>query len=211
MPPAETSAPTTIEDVGVAGNEWLTSLAGAVLFVLLAVEGVTILALRVLFDVHVFVGVLLIGPILLKLGSTGYRFARYYSGSPRYRSKGPPHPLLRLIAPPLVVSTLVVVGSGVALLAVPPASSGLLLTLHKASFVVWFGLAAVHVLAYLWRVPRILARRPDSGAGSCTRAANEARLVLTALTVAASAVAAALVTPHAAAWVHWINSRGGGA
>ena len=48
------------------------------LLVLLAVEGVTILFLRPLLSVHIFVGMLLIPPVALKLGSTGYRFVRYY-------------------------------------------------------------------------------------------------------------------------------------
>ena len=37
-----------------------------------------------------FLGVLLIGPVALKLASTGYRFVRYYTSEPRYRRKGPP-------------------------------------------------------------------------------------------------------------------------
>ena len=35
------------------------------------------------------IGMVLIPPVALKLGSTGYRFARYYLGSPVYRAKGP--------------------------------------------------------------------------------------------------------------------------
>ena len=32
--------------------------------------------------VHLFVGMVLIGPVLLKMASTGYRFARYYTANP---------------------------------------------------------------------------------------------------------------------------------
>ena len=39
---------------------------------------------------HLFVGLLLIGPVVLKLASTGYRFARYYTNDAVYRRKGPP-------------------------------------------------------------------------------------------------------------------------
>ena len=35
-------------------------------------------------------GILLAGPVSLKLGATGYRFARYYSGHRAYRCKGAP-------------------------------------------------------------------------------------------------------------------------
>ena len=59
--------------------------AGALLFVLLAVLGVTILRIGQLMWLHLFLGLLLIGPLALKLASTGYRFARYYTGQPSYR------------------------------------------------------------------------------------------------------------------------------
>src|SRR3954467_13358947 len=75
---------------GTAGNEVLTGVTGLVLALLLAVEGITLLFLHQLLSVHMFVGLLLIGPVALKLVSTGYRFARYYSGSRTYRVKGPP-------------------------------------------------------------------------------------------------------------------------
>src|SRR5579859_3010772 len=93
---------------GSAGNERLTAAAGAILILLLAVIGVTILRIHGLLWVHLFVGMLLIGPLALKLASSGYRFARYYTGSASYREKGPPPLVLRLIAPMVVVSTVVV-------------------------------------------------------------------------------------------------------
>jgi len=65
---------------GVEGNARLTGLNG-VLLVLLAVEGATILRIRQLISVHVYVGVLLVGPVLLKCASTVYRFIRYYAGA----------------------------------------------------------------------------------------------------------------------------------
>ena len=61
---------------GTDGNERLTANAAVVLIVLLAVEGATLLSLRSLLPVHVFVGMLLIPPVALKLASTGYRFLR---------------------------------------------------------------------------------------------------------------------------------------
>jgi len=134
----------------VDGNERLTAITGAVLIVLLAVEGVTILRIGQLLTLHAFVAILLIGPLTLKLLSTGYRFTRYYTGDPAYRRKGPPHPALRAMAPVLVAATLAVWGTGIAILFV--GRSGQLVFLHKASFVVWIALATVHVLAYALRV-----------------------------------------------------------
>ena len=54
----------------------------AVLLVLLAAEGVTILRVHQLLSPHVFIGVVLIPPVLLKVASTTRRFARYYAGAP---------------------------------------------------------------------------------------------------------------------------------
>ncbi len=134
---------------GTVGNERLTAAAGIVLLVLLAVIGVTLLRLRSLLWVHLFVGMLLIGPIALKLASTGYRFVRYYTAEPRYRRKGPPPALLRMIAPIVVLSTLVVFASGVLLLLIGPSSRGALLPLHKISFIVWVAFTSLHVLGHL--------------------------------------------------------------
>lgn len=141
---------------GTDGNELLTSMAGAVLIVLLAVLGVTILRIHQLIWPHLFLGLVLLGPIALKLASTGYRFVRYYTGKPAYRSKGPPEPLMRLTAPIVVASTFVVFATGILLLIAGPSGRGQYLALHKASFVVWLGATAVHVLGHLVDLRRSL-------------------------------------------------------
>jgi len=74
----------------VEANARLTSGAAVVLLVLLAAEGVTILRIRGLISVHVFIGMLLVPPVLVKTCSTVYRFARYYLGAPGFRRKGSP-------------------------------------------------------------------------------------------------------------------------
>ncbi|MGH2916177.1 MAG: hypothetical protein ACRDMX_14440 [Solirubrobacteraceae bacterium] len=136
---------------GVEGNERLTVLTGWVLVLLLAALGATIVAIGQLIWLHLFLGLLLIGPLALKLASTGWRFALYYTANPRYRAKGPPAPALRLLAPVVVGLTLVVFASGVALLAVGPSAGAdpPLRLLHKASFILWLAAAALHVIAHL--------------------------------------------------------------
>lgn len=131
------------------GNERLTAAAGGLLIVLLAVIGVTIIRLGPLLSVHLFVGMMLIGPLALKLASTAYRFARYYTANPRYKRKGPPPFPLRVMAPIVVLSTIVVFASGVALLFAGPSSRDTLLPIHKVSFIVWIAFTALHVLAHL--------------------------------------------------------------
>jgi hypothetical protein len=109
---------------GTDGNELLTSMTGAVLIVLLAVLGITILRIHQLIWLHLFLGLVLLGPISIKMASTGYRFFRYYTRNSAYRSKGPPGPLMRLTAPFVVASTFVVFATGILLLIVGPSGRG---------------------------------------------------------------------------------------
>ena len=194
---------------GTAGNERLTAMTGAVLLVLFAAEGVTILSVRGLLTLHFFVGMLLAGPVLLKIGSTGYRFARYYTGAVPYVRKGPPAPLLRLLGPLVVLTSCGVIGTGV-LLAFAGPGPGPWLLLHKALFVLWFGAMTIHVLAYLPRLARLAtagrrthgradgAADPDRRAGSIGGSA--ARLVLLAAALGAGLILAALTAHLAGRW-----------
>jgi hypothetical protein len=169
---------------GVDGNERLTASNAVVLLVLLALEGATLISVRQLLVPHVFLGFLLIPPIALKLASTGWRLLRYYRGSEQYVRRGPPHPFLRFVVAPLVVvSTIALFASGVAVVAT--GSHGLLLGLHKLSFIVWVGAMSAHVLWHVWKLPRLaLDRLPGRGARfAAVGAALGAGLVLAATTV----------------------------
>lgn len=150
---------------GPQGNEQLTTIAGAILIVLLAVIGITIIRIGQLLWLHLFLGLLLLGPIAVKTASTGYRFVRYYTRDPVYRSEGPPELILRSIAPIVVASTLMVFVTGVVLLAVGPSGRGQLVLLHKVSFIVWLVFTALHVLGHLPTLGRWL-RAPRSDAAS---------------------------------------------
>ena len=141
---------------GSDGNEQLTAMAGAILIVLLAVLGITILRIGQLISVHLFVGLLLLGPVAIKMASTAYRFVRYYTGNAAYRRKGPPEPTMRLLAPIVVLSTIVVFLSGVLLMFAGPSGRGQLLLIHKASFFVWVGFTGLHVLGHLPRMADLL-------------------------------------------------------
>ena len=141
---------------GTDGNERLTVLTGLMLVVLLAILGVTIVRIGQLLWLHLFLGMLLLGPVALKLLSTGYRFVRYYTGDPAYRRKGPPATALRVLGPLVVLSTLTVFGTGVALLLLGPSSRQPLVLLHKVSFFAWIAVTALHVLEHLPEVGRYL-------------------------------------------------------
>jgi hypothetical protein len=140
---------------GPEGNEILTSASAVVLVLLLVAEGITIVHIHGLLSAHMFIGLVLIPPVLLKLGSTGYRMVSYYARSPAYRLAGPPLLPLRLMAPVLVASTITVLATGVLLLAAGH-KSNTALTIHKLSFIIFGVVLAVHFLAYFPRVVRSL-------------------------------------------------------
>jgi hypothetical protein len=169
-----------------------------VLLVLLAVEGVTLLSLRSMLSWHIFVGVLVIPVVALKLASTGYRFFRYYTRRPDYVRAGPPHPLLRLLGPVVILTTVALLASGIALIVVGP-GGGLMLTLHQASFFVWLAALGAHVLGHLGSLRAVGA---DLSIGD-RLGGSRWRLLLVAGAVVVGAIAAVVVLPHGAPWVHW--------
>jgi hypothetical protein len=171
-PPGRAGRRARRDDAGVSGNARLTAANAALLLVLLAIEGVTVLRVRALLTPHVFVGMVLIPPVLLKVASTGWRFVRYYSGAPAYQRKGPPPVLLRLLGPVVVLLTVVLFASGAGLLLVSRSWLPLLLKVHKASFILRVGAMTIHVLGHLGEVFRLAprdwlrrTRRDVTGAG----------------------------------------------
>jgi hypothetical protein len=190
--------------IGVEGNEKLTAMTGVILLLGFAVEGFTILSIHSLIVMHFVVGFVLIGPVVLKIASTAYRFARYYTGSQPYVRKGPPAPIQRVLGPLVVLTSVAVLGTGVILALVGPGNGGPWLFLHKATFVLWFGAMTIHVLSYVPKLPRMLsARQPDHGQpvpGRSTR-----WLALTAALAAGVGVAAATIHMSAS----WSTFYGG--
>jgi hypothetical protein len=186
---------------GVAGNSRLTGAVAAALLVLLAAEGATIPFIGPLLGPHVFIGMLLIPPVLLKLGSTGYRFVRYYSGNTPYVLKGPPHIALRALAPGVVLTTLALFGTGVALLIDGPPSHTLIFA-HKLSFVAWVVLMTLHVLGHLLEVPALAF--PDwrrSGPREARLAGAGLRTTVLGTAVLGGVALAWLTLPAAGPWL----------
>jgi hypothetical protein len=131
-------------DAGVAANARLTASNAAVLLILLAAEGVTILRVRALLTPHVFIGMVLVPPLLLKV--------------------------------------------------------------HKASFVLWFGAMTIHVLGHLGEVFRLApsdwlrrSRRDVTGAAP--------RQWLIAASLVAGGMLGFLLLSHVG---HWLALRPGG-
>ena len=146
-----------------------------------------------------FIGVLLIPPVALKISSTAWRFYKYYTGSAEYRQKGPPPLLLRLLGPFVVVLTIVVFASGVGLVFLPVRYSSPLLLIHKASFVLWFGATAVHVLGHLTETAQLAPRDWLARSRRQVRGATPRQWVLVSSLVLGVLIAL-LLTPYAYGW-----------
>ena len=194
-PPPADLEPTDAAARGAEGNERLTAWTGAALLLGFAAEGFTILDVNWYMTWHLVIGYALLVPVALKIASTVYRFTRYYTHAPAYRRKGPPRLLLRILGPVLLLSTVVVLLSGVGLMFTDTYHHQFEIV-HKASFVLWFGVTAIHVLAYVWRLPRLMLA--DVLARGSERAPALQRI---ALSVGAGLVGLAL----GAALLPWIN------
>ncbi len=171
---------------------------------LLAVLGVTIVRIGGLLSVHLFVGMLLVPPVLLKLASTGYRFVRYYTANPRYRRKGPPELALRVIAPMVVLSTVVVFASGVALLFAGPSSRDDAAADPQGQLL---RVARVHGAARARPPARDAARaarrlRPLGAASRSDVTGRAGRMLALGGALVAGVVLAVLVIPEFGPWLH---------
>jgi hypothetical protein len=195
---ADTADP-AIETAGVAGNGRLTETTGMLLALLLLVEGFTILDVRGYITLHAAIGLVLLGPVALKCASTGYRFARYYTGHAAYVRKGPPNVLLRVLGPFVVLSTLAVLGTGIALLA-DHGSSGTWLSLHQASFIVWVALTGLHFLAHLQGAAVGTARDLRRATGDPATRGKALRWLTVGAALIVGVGLAAAFTPSASSW-----------
>jgi hypothetical protein len=179
---------------GVSGNARLTGAVAVALLVLLAAEGVTIPFIGKWLGPHIFIGLMLIPPVALKLGSTGFRFARYYTGGEPYVRKGPPPTALRMLAPGVVLTTLALFGTGVALLLAGPPSNTLIFA-HKLSFFAWVAVTALHVLGHVVELPRLASadwRRHGPREARLAGAGLRAGLLAGAITLGAALAAVVL-------------------
>jgi hypothetical protein len=186
------------------GNERLTAAVGLLLLLPIGVEVLTVLlGVHTFMSVHVFVGLALIPPVLLKLGSTAWRFARYYTRSRPYVALGPPQIAMRVLAPLFVAATIVLFGSGVAMGLVHGQALDWARRLHGPASVIWLLLLGLHVLVYFTRAVRRTADDAAHEHRSLARGAAVRGLALAAAIVSGVVIAAATVP----AQHHWIDIR----
>jgi len=179
----------------VTGNSRISATTGMLLLVMLVVEGVTVLDVRGMITLHVFLGIMLVGPVVLKIASTLYRFLRYYTSDADYVRKGPPHVVLRILGPLVILSSLALLGTGIALLW--QSHNDLLLTAHQGSFIVWFAVMTVHVLGHLREALVETARELRR-----LSPRQSLRLAAVAVSLIAGVGLATALLPSAAPWTH---------
>jgi hypothetical protein len=165
-------------EAGPAGNQRLTAITGAVLLILLSAEVMTTLSIENLFGLHFFLGMVLIGPVCLKIGSTVWRFTRYYTGSAPYVRRGPPPMPQRVLGPLLILTSAGVLGTGVMLAVSGPVLW--ILKLHQRIFYLWLIVVIIHVVYYLPKLPRLLASHPADQALRAVTAGRRRWLLLAA-------------------------------
>jgi hypothetical protein len=199
------SLPTTLLDEGPRGNERLTAGLAVVLLVALAVEGATLLVMRQSIVLHIFLGLVLVPLTALKLGSTGYRIARYYMGAAPYVRRGPPAIIPRLLGPVVAVLTLALLATGVGLILIPAGPSSLL-TLHKVVFVLWFGAMTIHVLIHLIDLPG--PGLADWRPGGTWLSGLRARRGAVAGCLAVGVVLGLAFLPASSGWAHYLGGGG---
>ena len=197
--PSHADVGTDAVTLGVRKNARLTSLTGVVLLVLLFLEGVTVLQVGALIVPHLVIGTLLLAPVAFKLGTTGWKIIRYYAHSPEYVRAGPPPLPRRLLAPVVMVATVGLLGTGVALMLLGPSSTGQLSFLHKAFFVLWFAAMALHVLIHAWRSLRSVLAEYGARAGDALPG-RAGRLLALAGMLVVGAVLAVWATGFTAPW-----------
>lgn len=192
---------------GPAGNARLTAWLGMALLVLFLVEGVTLLSLNDMVAVHIIVGTIAVPIALAKTASTGWRILRYYTGNAAYRRAGPPPLGLRILGPVVIVTSLAVLGTGLALVALGHGSFTPIVTvagtgitavgLHKAAFIAWFAVTTVHVLTRLVPAATILRdERRRRAPGTSVRAA------VVSLSIAVGIVAGVVVLDLSHEWTN---------
>jgi hypothetical protein len=190
--------------VNAGGNERLTAAVGLLVLVPVAVEVATILlGVHTFMSLHVFVGLALIPAVVLKLLSTGWRFARYYTRSRDYVALGPPQIAMRLLAPLFVAATIALFGSGIAMGLLHGNALQTARQVHGPSSVIWLALLGLHVLVYLGRAVRRTANDVLGGTRGHARGAT-ARVAALAGVVALGLVLAGATVP---AQHRWVNIR----
>ena len=189
------------------GNERLTATVGLLVIVPVLVEIATVLlGVHTFMSAHVFVGLALIPAVLLKLGSTGWRFVRYYTRNRGYVELGAPQLAMRLLAPLFVAATVVLFGSGVAMGLLHGHALTIARNLHGPASVIWLVLLGLHVLVYLRRAVERAGQEAVPGRRRAARG-TAARMGAVVAAVVCGVVLGLATVPAQHRWVDLRHDR----
>jgi hypothetical protein len=192
---------------GPAGNARLTAWIGLVILALSLADAITLVSVGHFITAHILIGALLVPLALMKTATTGWRIVRYYQGAPAYRQAGPPPLLLRILGPLVILTSLAVLGSGLALIALGQSAFATIVTvfgfginavtIHQVAFAAWLVITGLHVLGRTVPAIKVLTastrrHRPVPGAG------QRAATIVAAIVV--SVATALIVVDLSGAW-----------
>jgi hypothetical protein len=166
--------------VRVFGNRALTSWAGLALLPGLAVVALSGLAFGNFWQLHYVAGLSLIPLLVVKLGSTTYRALSYYMRRAVYRAAGAPEWIGRLLAPALIVSTIIAMATGIWMWS-QHSEAQPWAKLHVLSVIAMGACVGLHLLL---RTPLSLHAAARDAAGALRRNVPRLRIALVGIALA---------------------------
>jgi hypothetical protein len=184
----------------------LIGMSGSVILPLILVEVATVaLGVKNVITLHVAVGLVLIGPIMVKLASVTHRMLSYYRGVSEYLRRGKPTDGLRLLGGALAVATILLVVSGLELIVGPSRLQAPARSVHVATAYLTVALIIVHVAIHLPKALRLASAdaRPHA---PIVPGARSRWLALTA-SLALGGLLALLLAGRGASYLHHYYPR----
>jgi hypothetical protein len=170
------------------GNSRLTGISASFLLPLFLFEVVTVvLGVKSVITLHVVIGLILLGPALLKLASVTYRMVSYYRGVAAYQQRGRPTVGLRLLGAALGVLFVLLMASGLVLIVGPNGAHGPARAIHVVTAYLVVLLLAVHLAIHF--LPAVRLASAEMRPRTAVRGARFRWLVLLVCLAAGGALA----------------------
>lgn len=166
------------------GNTRMTGMSASLVLPLFLFEVATVvLGVKSVITLHVAVGLLLLGPVLLKLASVTYRMASYYRRVSEYRKRGKPAVALRLLGGALAVLVVLLLASGLVLIVGANAAHGAARAIHVVSAYLGVLLLIGHVAIHLRTAARVTLADVRRGAAAVPGARSRWLAILASLAI----------------------------
>jgi hypothetical protein len=170
------------------GNSGLTGISASFVLPLFLFEVVTVvLGVKSVITLHVVIGLILLGPALLKLASVTYRMVSYYRGVGAYQQRGRPTIGLRLLGAALGVLFMLLMASGLVLIVGPNGAHSPARATHVVTAYLVVLLLAVHLAIHF--LPAVRLASKDMRPRTAVRGARSRWLVLLVSLAAGGALA----------------------